>query len=233
MIPHSDCNARVREPAIAGTQETGNVMEVTVGSYLTKSQVVTKRVMDLIISVMALACCTPLIFICWIFARLGTRRSGIYSQTRIGQYGRPFTLYKLRTMAESSNESTITIANDVRVTKFGRFLRRYKIDELPQLYNVIKGDMSLVGPRPDVPGFADLLQGDERRLLVLKPGLTGPASIKFRDEEALLAGQPDPIRFNFEVIWPEKVKLNLAYLDDYRLRRDLRCIWRTAFRSRQ
>jgi lipopolysaccharide/colanic/teichoic acid biosynthesis glycosyltransferase len=113
------------------------------------------------------------------------------------------------------------------VTRIGRILRKSKIDELPQLLNVLAGQMSFVGPRPDVPGFADRLQGEERLLLSVRPGITGPASLAYRDEEALLAAQSDPEAFNREVIYPDKVQLNLKYIRNYRLWTDLECIARS------
>jgi lipopolysaccharide/colanic/teichoic acid biosynthesis glycosyltransferase len=123
----------------------------------------------------------------------------------------------------------VTTAADPRVTRVGRILRRTKIDELPQLFNVLAGHMSFVGPRPDVPGFADRVQGPDRIILSVRPGITGPATLRFRDEEALLAAQEDPERFNREVLFPEKVRLNRAYVENYRLVDDVACLVRTVF----
>ena len=200
---------------------------------LSESQAATKRLFDLGIALPALLIASPMILICWISASLSTRSNGLFTQTRVGQHGIPFTLYKLRSMKNSDSSSTVTTATDARVTRVGRFLRRSKLDELPQLFNVIRGDMSLVGPRPDVPGFADALEGDDRRILTLKPGITGPASVHFSDEESLLADQDDPIAYNRNVLWPRKVTLNLEYMDAYRLRDDVRWIWRTVFGERR
>lgn len=122
---------------------------------------------------------------------------------------------------------TITIAGDARVTRLGKWLRRFKLDELPQLFNVLKGDMSFVGPRPDVPGYMDKLDGTARALLGLRPGITGPATLAFRNEEVLLAQAPDPQTYNDRVIFPEKVRLNLQYMRNLSLLNDLRCILRT------
>jgi lipopolysaccharide/colanic/teichoic acid biosynthesis glycosyltransferase len=127
--------------------------------------------------------------------------------------------------------STITVAGDVRITPVGRCLRRFKLDELPQLYNVLVGQMSLVGPRPDVPGYADRLQGEAARLLELRPGITGPATVAFRDEEQLLAAARDPVAYNDQVLYPAKVQLNLDYLKKISLREDLRWILRTLLPS--
>src|SRR5699024_5392612 len=114
-------------------------------------------------------------------------------------------------------------------TPLGRFFRRTKIDELPQLWNVLLGDMSFVGPRPDVPGYADKLEGEQRLLLSIRPGITGPATLKYRDEEAMLAAQDDAEAYNRDVIWPDKVHLNLDYIRDWSLAGDIRYIWQTVF----
>ncbi len=157
-----------------------------------------------------------LILILMVLAGISAGGNGVFRQKRIGKDGKPFDIYKLRTMKMgSSSEDTVTIEGDHRLTSFGVFLRKYKLDELPQLWNVLKGDMSLVGPRPDVPGFADQLSGRNRRILELRPGITGPASLKFRDEEKTLATQSDPPAYNREVIWPQKVKINVEYADSH------------------
>lgn len=111
----------------------------------------------------------------------------------------------------------------------GAKLRKYKIDELPELWNVLIGDMSLVGPRPDVPGYADNLQGGDRRMLLLKPGITGPASLKYRNEEELLAGQDNPQKYNDEVLFPDKVRINIEYLDNWSFWNDIKIIVYTVF----
>ena len=185
-----------------------------------------KRGFDLSVATIGLAVAVP-ILIPMIFAcRISTGTSGIYRQTRIGRDGQPFTIYKLRTMRMASG-GTITTENDTRITPLGRWVRRTKLDELPQLWNVIRGDMSLVGPRPDVPGYADKLTGSDRRLWQLRPGITGPASLKYRNEEQLLATKPNPQAFNDTVIWPDKVKINLHYLDQWSFRNDLRILRQT------
>ena len=124
-------------------------------------------------------------------------------------------------------ETTVTTADDPRITSVGRLLRRTKVDELPQFMNVLLGHMSLVGPRPDVPGFADRLTGADRIILGVAPGITGPATLAYRREEDLLAAQADPERYNREVIYPDKVRLNRAYVENYTLWRDIEYLWRT------
>lgn len=123
--------------------------------------------------------------------------------------------------------NTVTVGNDPRITPIGRLLRKFKLDELPQLFNVVLGDMSLVGPRPDVSGYADRLVGDEREILELRPGITGPATIKYKYEELLLAQQDSPHDYNDEVIYPDKVRINLDYLRNYSLTTDISYIMMT------
>jgi len=130
---------------------------------------------------------------------------------------------------DSEKAGTITTANDDRITRVGRILRRYKLDELPQLWNVFRGDMSFVGPRPDVPGYWDRLSGDAARVLEIRPGITGPATLKFRDEETILAQVEDPKRYNDEIIFPEKVRLNIRYIENYSFLKDIGYILVTIF----
>lgn len=135
----------------------------------------------------------------------------LFRQKRVGQYGKLFTMIKFRTMSVSHHGSSISVAGESRITPLGAKLRKYKLDELPELWNVLIGDMSFVGPRPDVPGYADQFKGEDKDILRLKPGITGPATLKYRNEEELLAQQIDPQRYNNEVIFPDKVKINLDY----------------------
>jgi lipopolysaccharide/colanic/teichoic acid biosynthesis glycosyltransferase len=153
----------------------------------------------------------------------GTSRGPVlFIQSRVGRGGRLFKCAKFRTMEVGAERSgTITKAGDRRVTSVGRFLRRYKLDEFPQLWNVLTGRMSFVGPRPDMPGYADLLEGKARRLLEIRPGITGPASLLFRDEETLLASVARTRAFNDEVVYPAKVAINLDYLNHWSYWRDL------------
>ena len=151
----------------------------------------------------------------------------MYIQERIGQNAKPFKLIKFRTM-KGEEESPVAAAELNRITRVGRWLRRTKIDELPELLNIFVGDMSFVGPRPDVAGYADKLEGDDRRLLTMKPGLTGVASLKYRNEEDLLAAQPNPQEYNDRVIWPDKVRLNLLYMERQSLWLDVKVLICTA-----
>ncbi len=148
----------------------------------------------------------------------------IFKQKRVGREGRLFTMYKFRSMTVCHGGSSVSVAGESRITPLGAKLRRYKLDELPELWNVLVGDMSFVGPRPDVPGYADNLTGDDREVLCLRPGITGPASLKYRDEEELLARQADPQRYNDEVIFPDKVRINRYYLHHYSFIKDIQMI---------
>lgn len=158
-----------------------------------------------------------------------------FSQKRVGRNGRLFTMHKFRTMTMDHDGSSVSVAGESRITPLGAKLRKYKLDELPELWNVLIGDMSFVGPRPDVPGYADALVGEDREVLQLRPGITGPASLKYRDEEDLLArvvsegvdGYTDPVRYNDEVIYPDKVRLNRYYLNHYSFWMDLKMIFAT------
>ena len=156
-------------------------------------------------------------------ARRSTGGSALYRQVRVGRDGRHFEIVKLRTMRGGPDDgTTITTADDPRITRFGAFLRRTKLDELPQLVNVLRGEMSLVGPRPDVPELVPTEGEQARTILSVPPGITGPATLVFRDEEQLLARQPDPARYNAEVLLPTKARINEHYVRTWRLRRDLR-----------
>lgn len=151
----------------------------------------------------------------------------IFRQKRIGRNALPFTMYKFRTMTVNHSGSSVTVAGESRITPLGSILRKYKLDELPELWNVLIGDMSFVGPRPDVPGYVDKLTGDDRAVLSLRPGITGPASLKYRNEEELLAQQSDPQKYNDTVIFPDKVRINLYYLHHYSFTKDIEIIFCT------
>lgn len=195
---------------------------------LTKKEKLNKRGFDIIFSFVGLVLTFPLIFISFLAIVISSRTSGIYAPYRIGRHGLPFKIYKLKTMREVSGPiNSVTTKNDPRITSIGKWLRKFKIDELPQLWNVLKGEMSLVGPRPDVAGFADQLQDQDREILSLLPGITGLATLNFKQEEELLAQQKDPVTYNREVIWPEKIKLNKEYIENYSFGLDIQILWKT------
>jgi lipopolysaccharide/colanic/teichoic acid biosynthesis glycosyltransferase len=187
-----------------------------------------KRAFDLTVATALLIVLAPLIAVAAICGRWSTGGSGIFRQARIGQNGRVFFICKIRTMRNLPGvTTTITTDHDARITRVGRMLRRWKIDELPQLLNVVRGEMSLVGPRPDVPEYLDRIRREAPLVLTVRPGITGPASIKYRREEQLLARERDPQDYNDRVIFADKLRINEAYVRDYRLLRDVYYLWRT------
>lgn len=189
-----------------------------------------KRLFDLSLSIVGLLVSGLIIITAWLIATLDTRSNGFFIQQRVGQDGVVFNVVKIKTMRPNKNiNTTITQRDDPRITSLGAFFRKSKIDELPQLWNVLKGEMSFVGPRPDVPGFADTLEGEERAMLSIRPGITGPATLKYRDEEELLAAQNDPEAYNQNVIWPDKVAINLEYIRNWSLMQDIKYIVKTVY----
>ncbi|WP_415886970.1 sugar transferase [Neptuniibacter sp. QD37_6] len=194
-------------------------------------QEIQKRAFDLLFAICGLLALWWLILIAWLAASYDTRSNGFFVQLRVGRNGKAFRVIKIKTMRPmASIDTTVTKLGDPRITALGAVFRRTKIDELPQLFNVLLGHMSFVGPRPDVPGFADNLKGEERAMLSIRPGITGPATLKYRNEEELLVEQDDPEGFNRDVIWPDKVKINLEYIRKWSLQRDLQYIMQTVFK---
>ncbi len=196
---------------------------------LSKKQYIVKRLFDFTFSFIGIIICFVPILILILIATISTQQLGLFSQQRVGQYAKIFTIYKIRTMKLHSDENFITIANDSRITFFGKFLRTYKLDEIPQLFNVLIGNMSLVGPRPDIVGYADKLANDDRIILSVKPGITGPATLKYRNEEELLALQLNPKEYNDTIIWKEKIKINKRYVENWSFLGDLKSIFKTIF----
>ena len=188
-----------------------------------------KRFFDFTFALLGLFVFSPLLLVIAVLIKLKMPGPILFKQKRVGQNGELFTMVKFRTMTIGHGGSSISVKGESRITSLGAILRKYKLDELPELWNVIKGEMSLVGPRPDVPGYADKLEGRNRDILKLKPGITGPASLKYANEEELLSLQPDPKRYNDEVIYPDKVRINLEYLDRQNLLVDLNLILHTIF----
>ena len=187
-----------------------------------------KNIFDRLVSFIGLIFAMPILLVVAIVIRIKMPDGPVlFRQKRVGQYGRLFTMVKFRTMTMGHSGSSVSVAGEARITPVGAFLRKYKLDELPELWNVLKGDMSFVGPRPDVPGYADKLEGVDRDILLLKPGITGPATLKSRNEEELLAQQKDPQKYNDEVIFPDKVRINLEYLKNHSLWGDIKLIIRT------
>lgn len=176
-----------------------------------------KRIFDIAFSFILIVFFGWILLLGFVFASLDTRSNGFFLQKRVGQYGKLFTIYKLKTIHPKTRE----------ITAIGGFLRRSKIDELPQLWNVMIGEMSFVGPRPDIPGYYDKLQGEERKILELKPGITSLASIKYKREEEILSKQENPLEYNDTVLFPDKVKMNLDYYYKRSFFGDLKIIAKT------
>jgi len=193
---------------------------------------VLKRIIDILSSFLGIIILWWLILCIWLIATIETKSNGFFLQKRVGRNGKLFILIKIKTMIPIPNINTkITTSNDKRITRWGKLFRKTKLDELPTLWNVLKGDMSLVGPRPDVPGYADKLEGNNKRILNIRPGITGPATIKYANEEKLLSNIRNPEKYNDEVIFLDKVKINLDYLDNWSFWLDIKIIFKTIFRS--
>lgn len=192
-----------------------------------------KYIFDRVMALVGLAALWPVLLVVAIMIKVKMPGGPvIFTQKRVGRGGRLFTMYKFRSMTVGHGGSSVSVAGESRITPLGAKLRHYKLDELPELWNVLIGDMSFVGPRPDVPGYADQLQGDDREVLQLRPGITGPASLKYRDEEELLARQADPQKYNDEVIFPDKVRINRYYLHHYSFVKDIEMIFCTVLGRR-
>ena len=207
-----------------------------------------KFVFDKVVSLVGLIVLSPVLLIVALLIKWKMPGPILFCQQRVGRYGRIFTVYKFRTMtvkaeasvaSRNSEATSIASQEQSRITPLGEKLRRYKLDELPELWNVLKGDMSFVGPRPDVPGYADQLQGEDREVLLLRPGITGPASLKYRDEEDILEAVDEALQkgrselpmgittvqeYNDNVIYPDKVRLNRYYLHHYSFIKDIQMI---------
>ena len=190
-----------------------------------------KRIFDFTSAFFGLIILSPLLIIVSIIIKITSKGAIFYLQERTGRNAEIFTIIKFRSMVENhGDDNTVTVSGDQRITKFGSIIRKYKIDELPGLWNVLKGEMSLVGPRPDLPYYYSLLKGEDRKILELKPGITGPASLKYANEEQILKLQDNPEKYHYDVIFKDKVKINLAYYYYNNLWVDLKIIFSTIFR---
>jgi lipopolysaccharide/colanic/teichoic acid biosynthesis glycosyltransferase len=178
-----------------------------------------KRFFEIMLSLFGLLAVSCFLIVFWILASIDTQSNGLFVQERIGQWGSFFKIYKLKTMHPTTG----------KISRLGAFFRKSKIDELPQLWNVLKDEMSFVGPRPDVPGYYDLLEGEARKILELKPGITSEASLRYQNEEWLLAHQANPLQYNDTVLFPDKVRMNLEYYYQRSFLGDIRILWKTVF----
>ncbi len=188
-----------------------------------------KRIFDVIASFFGLLILSPFLLVAGLLVKFSSEGPVLFTQERIGRNGIPFTIYKFRTMFIDHGGSSVSVRGEKRITPIGAILRRFKIDEFPELWNILIGDMSFVGPRPDMPEYIARLQGEQREMLSLRPGLTSPASIKYAREEELLSMVPDPQKHFDEVIWPDKQRMNLEYIRRRTFIGDIVLILRTVF----
>lgn len=203
-----------------------------------------KWIFDRVAAIMGLLFLWPIFIIIFILVKIKMPGGPVFFvQKRVGKNGKLFNCHKFRTMTVKHNGSTISVAGDSRITPFGAILRHYKLDELPGLWDVLIGNMSFVGPRPDVPGYADRLQGNDRDVLKLRPGITGPATLKYRLEDEMISeyvaqkqaeGDSRPMQiiateYNDTVIYPDKVRLNCYYYHNYSFIKDIEIIFATVF----
>ena len=186
-----------------------------------------KWVFDRIMALLGLLFLWPVLLIVAILIKCQMPGPVLFVQQRVGKDGKLFNCHKFRSMTVGHYGSSVSVAGEARITPLGAQLRRYKLDELPELWDVLIGKMSFVGPRPDVPGYADKLQGEDRIILTLRPGITGPATLKYRNEEELLATVKDPQKYNDEVIYPDKVRINRYYAEHYSFIKDIQMIFCT------
>lgn len=187
-----------------------------------------KRSFDFVAAFGGLVCLAPLFLVIALVIKVSSPGPVFYRGKRVGRYGKPFAIYKFRTMVVDADKQGpgITAAEDNRVTPVGKVLRRYKLDEFPQLLNVVKGEMSLVGPRPEDPRYVALYTPEQRAILNYRPGITSPASIQYRDEEGLLVEGGWEKKY-VEEIMPAKLKVDLEYVENSSLRRDIEVIFQT------
>lgn len=190
-----------------------------------------KRGFDFIASTIGFILISPALLIISILIKLTSEGPVLFKQKRVGRYGKEFNILKFRTMVVNAEKlgKQITVGNDSRITKIGAFLRKYKLDELPQLINVIKGDMSLIGPRPEVPKYVALYNENQRKVLDVRPGITDYASIEYRDENSILAKVNNPEEYYINVIMPHKIDLNMKYIEKNNILIDIDIIFKTIF----
>jgi lipopolysaccharide/colanic/teichoic acid biosynthesis glycosyltransferase len=186
-----------------------------------------KRGFDLVVAVSALLLASPLMLLLAILVRLDSPGPAIFRQTRVGRRFREFRLLKFRSMINGNVGAQITCGQEARITRVGAIIRKLKLDELPQMWNVFCGDMSFVGPRPEVPTFVAQFRSDYEEILKVRPGITDPASIRYRSESEILSNNPDPIRYYTEVILPDKIRISKEYVRSANIRKDISVIFQT------
>ena len=186
-----------------------------------------KRLFDMVCAALGLLVLSPVLLVCALLVGLTSPGGVLFRQERIGKDGVPFTIYKFRSMRKDNAGLKISTSRDTRITPVGRVLRKTKLDELPQLWNVLKGDMSFVGPRPEVREYTDLYTPEQRQVLMVRPGVTGLASIRYRNENELLTASSDPNRTYIDEVMPAKLALDLKYIHRACVSYDIKLIWET------
>ena len=186
-----------------------------------------KWIFDRIMALFGLLFLWPILLVVAVLIKCKMPGPVLFVQQRVGRNGKLFSCHKFRSMTIGHGGSSVSVAGEARITPLGAKLRKYKLDELPELWDVFIGTMSFVGPRPDVPGYADKLQGEDRIVLTLRPGITGPATLKYRNEEEMLTTVEDPVKYNDEVIYPDKVRINRYYAEHYSFIKDIQMIFCT------
>ncbi|MGV4459975.1 sugar transferase [Ornithobacterium rhinotracheale] len=185
-----------------------------------------KKIFDYVFAIILLIILAIPMLLIWIIASIDTQQNGIFTQKRVGQKAKLFTIYKFRSL-KGGYTNSVTTEKSHKITHFGRFLIKTKLDETPQLINILNGTMSFVGPRPDVQGYADVLKGEDRIILKVKPGITGPAQLAYKNENEILNQVSDPIKYNDEVLWPDKVKINKKYVENWNFKNDILYLLKT------
>ncbi len=190
-----------------------------------------KRLFDITASFFGIIILSPLLIFIGLWVGLSSKGGVFYKQIRVGKNNKDFKLYKFRSMrVNSDKQGLLTVGSkDSRITKAGYFIRKYKIDELPQLFNVLKGDMSFVGPRPEVRRYVDLYSKEQMKVLSIRPGITDPASIKYRNENDILSSQSNPEEYYIQHIMPDKLKINIDYINTQTFIKDIKIIFQTIF----
>ncbi|GAA0083812.1 sugar transferase [Clostridium sp. CTA-7] len=191
-----------------------------------------KRIFDFIASLLGIIILSPLLIIVSIAIKIDSKGNVMFLQKRVGRNGKLFYIYKFRTMITDAEKlgKQITVGKDNRITRVGAFLRKFKIDELPQLFNVVKGDMSLVGPRPEVPKYVELYTNEEKKVLEVRPGITDLASLRYKDENEILGKVDNPEEYYINVIMKDKLKLNLEYIEKSNILLDILLIFKTVIK---
>ena len=190
-----------------------------------------KRLFDITASFFGIIILSPLLIFIGLWVELSSKGGVFYKQIRVGKNNKDFKLYKFRSMrVNSDKQGLLTVGSkDSRITKAGYFIRKYKIDELPQLFNVLKGDMSFVGPRPEVRRYVDLYSKEQMKVLSVRPGITDPASIKYRNENDILSSASNPEEYYIQHIMPDKLKINIDYINTQTFIKDIKIIFQTIF----